>query len=656
MPNIARKLLPVALLLVMLFQSYPGFCEEPATAQPQTEAAQPNQQEAPASQSRRDYPPYLAGPEADRALYDALAKAKDAVNLKDYETARARLKDLVGICSDQGITSYEGLSAALINEGRRLADANDATGALLYYDFAITLSPNYPPAYFARGWALLKQNKLRLLVASDSFIEGISRSTKDFWWSYNYLGNKATSLLFALAALFTLFGLFVAVRYIPLMAHDVSEKLSKPGLEKILRYVVIPVFYILVLLFFGYWWAVTIALIGLWFYLNKGEKTLAVLFFLLLVFMPDIMGKYASFVQGSGNKTLWVMDKVNKGRMDEGTEAYLNGILEGEPENRLAMMSLAQTYEKERAFDRSIALYEKLVSLDPESPIYRNNLGNALFLTGDIDRAVREYKAAIEYGPERVLPHFNLSQAYGELLMFTERAEQDRSASRIDPDLVATFRAREGDTPLRMVYDEKLPINRFWGIAFNATSESKVLASSLWSTTIKVMPLDGASYAGIGFIVLVFALNMLKRNRYFAHFCEKCGKVSCKKCQKPIYSKDLCPQCHQIFVRLEGVEAKDRLKKTLEIREKEAREGMLYRISSLFLPGSGHYLMGRPVRGFIFSGVFIFLVKDIFFGHFLEVPYSYAINVIGPDTVLQVFLMVVFYLVTQIDIYRITKR
>jgi tetratricopeptide (TPR) repeat protein len=657
MKKLARKtLFAVLLMFAMLFQSSLGLCDEPATTQPNTVDILQKQEDLAPPPSKRNYPPYLSVPETDKTLYGILEKAKEAVNLKDYETARSRLKDLVGVCSDQGITSYEALSSALITEGRRLADEDDVAGALLFYDYAITISPNYPPAYFARGWALLNQNKLKLLVASDSFIEGISRSTRDFWWSYNYLGNKATSVLFALAALFTLFGLFVAIRYTPLIAHDISEKLGKLELEAMLKYAAIPAFFVVVLLLLGYWWAVTIVLLGLWFYLNRREKTLAVLFFLLLVFMPNIMERYASFVQGGGNKTLWVMDKVNKGRMEVGTEAYLNAVLEKDPENKLAMMSLAQTYEKKHVFDSSIDLYEKLVSADPQSAIYRNNLGNAYFLTGDMDKAVKEYKAAIEYSPNSVLPHFNLSQAYGELLMFTERADEDREASRLDPDLVATFRAREGDTPLRMVYDEKIPIGKFWDIAFKTTSESKMLASSLWSTTIKVMPLDGATYAGIGFIVLVIALNMFKRNRYFAHFCEKCGKVSCKKCQKPVFSKDLCSQCHQIFVKLEGVEAKDRLKKTLEIREKETRDGMLYRISSLFLPGSGHYLMGRPMRGFIFSGIFILLIKDVFFGRFLEVPYAYSLNVIGPDTVLQVFLLAVFYFLTQIDIYRITRK
>ncbi len=609
-----------------------------------------------AAARRQPYPPYLQGTAADEELYTAFMSVKEALKAKDVELARSRLKDLVGKCSDQGITSYEALSAALIREGRVLAGENDLAGATLLFDYAIIISPNYPPAYFSKGWTLLTNNRLKFLVAFDSFIEGISRSSGDFWWSYIYLGNKSTSLLFSLAALFTLFGLFIAVRYTPLLAHDLSEKLGKPEAEMVVRYVVLPLLFLGVLFVLDYWWAVTVVLVSLWLYFNKREKTVAVLFFLLLIFMPMIMTHYASFVQGSGNRLLWVLSEVNKGDIEPGSEVFLKEVLDKDPDNQTAMMSLAQLYSKQRDYGRAIETYEKLASANPDNPIYRNNLGNVYFLSGDIDKAMQEYNAAIKYGPNLALPHFNLSQVYGELLMFTERSEEDRKASGLNPDLVAMLRAKEGATPLRMVFDERLPIKELWKIAVKTTPDSRSLAASLWSTTVKVMPLESATYAGIGFIVLVMALNALRRNKAFAHFCVKCGKVSCKKCQKPVYSKELCSQCHQIFIKMDGVEAKDRLKKTLEIREKETSEGLLYRISSLVLPGSGHYLAGRPIRGFIFSGIFIFLVKDIFFGRFLDTPYSFSLNIIGPDTVVMAALLLAFYIITQFDIRGITKK
>ncbi len=89
----------------------------------------------------------------------------------------------------------------------------------------------------------------------------------------------------------------------------------------------------------------------------------------------------------------------------------------------------------------------------PENTVYRNNLGNVYFLAGRNSDAVREYQAAIRYGPKRPLPYFNLSQVYGENLMFPEREKADLEARELDPALISALRERAGTEPVRMVFD-----------------------------------------------------------------------------------------------------------------------------------------------------------------------------------------------------------
>lgn len=628
--------------------------------QPDTAGQQPepavtlNEQAYPAiSNEQIDY---VSGNEADARLYEVLSEAQASIKDKDYDAAKKKLASLYGICRDLGITSYEALSANLVKEGRNVADSGDFTGAMLLFDSAIKISPNYPLSYYAKGWEYLSQNKLKVLIAADTMIEGFGKSLDDFWWSLNYTANMVTSLLFTMAALFSLFGLFIAIRYTPLIAHDIAEKFDRPESEPLLKYVVIPVVYLAILVTLGYWWAVTIVLLTLWVYFNRREKSLAILFFVLLVFMPDVMGRYAKFIQASGNELLWVYDDVNKGHVAPSTEAYLKKNIEQDPSNKPAMFALARLYKEEHRYAESVELYNALIEAEPEVANYRVNLGNLYFILNNYDKAIEEYQVAITYDAENTLAHFNLSQVYGENLMFSERDEQDRTATGLDPQLVAEMKSRQGETPLRLVFDARIPKDYMWNLAFYDSPGTHGLESSMWSTTVKILPLSGAMFAGIGFIVLVIAINALGRKSNFAHFCEKCGKVSCVQCQRPHYNKDLCPQCHQIFVKLDGVEARDRLKKTLEIRVNQSREGMIYRISSLLLPGSGHYLFGRPLRGFILSGLFIFLVKDIFFGSFFVNHYSYALSIISPDKVLMGLVMLAVYSFTQLDIYRLTKK
>jgi len=591
----------------------------------------------------------------EKDILERWNRIKDAIKKKDYEAVRTGLDDIRGRCVDFGITSYEELSASMIKEGGKLLDTREVNAAMLLIDTAANISPNYPPAYFARGWAYFAQNKFKVLMTFDSFLEGFARSDDDFWWSFFYIGNKLTSLLFTFALLFSLFGLFMALRYIPLLAHDIAEMLSRIDAEDFIKYVALPGFFVLVLAALGYWWAATVVFIALWVYFNKWEKALAITFFVLLIFMPEVMTNLSNYVQAGGNRMLWIMDDTNKGRAPEGTEEYLKKLLKDTPDDETALVSLAQLLKKEGRYDESTALYERLAVLSPTSAIYRNNLGNIYFIKKDLDKAVKEYEAAVQYAPNMALPHFNLSQAYGEKLMFTERDQEDHKARDLDPNLVSDLREVTGNTPLRMVFDEQIPVSTFRQIAYAGRKNNTELADTLWSTSVKVMPLEGTRIAGIGFIILAFAVNALRKKGSCSHFCQKCGKVSCRGCQRPHYSKDLCAQCHQIFVRLEGVEAKDRLKKTIEVREIERRDGILYRVISLAIPGSGHFMKGRPMKGFVYAGAFVFFIKDIFFGQFYKVPYDFDIPFIAPDRIVMVVLLVVFYLIAQLDIHRITR-
>jgi hypothetical protein len=105
-------------------------------------------------------------------IYPKWAAVKKDIDVRDFERAKTGLKEIEGMCLDRGITSFEELSASMVKQGKDLLQAKEIKGALLLFDSAIQISPNYPPPYYARGWAYLSQDKLTALVFVDSFIDG----------------------------------------------------------------------------------------------------------------------------------------------------------------------------------------------------------------------------------------------------------------------------------------------------------------------------------------------------------------------------------------------------------------------------------------------------------------------------------------------------
>jgi|GEM_PF-6203690 len=621
----------------------PARPEEPKSA-PAAPQQQPQPQPAPVSE------PF------DQLMYSKIVGVVKDLKEKDFSAAKAGLKEMEDGCMDAGVTSCEPLSAAMIKQGKALLDAKEVGGAKLLFNSAARISPNYPPSYFAKGWAVLAEDKLKALTALDYFIEGFRMSIGDFWWTFFYAGNKATSILFTIAALFSLYGLFMALRYAPLLAHDLAETIKRPKAEDRLKYIALPLILLGILVFLGYWWAVSIAMLSLWVYFNKRERAAAISFFVLLIFMPEIMSNYSTFTQAGGDRLLWVMDEVNKGEVRGGSEGYLREYIKANPKDEQAMTALAQLYKKRGDYPQSAEVYEALERINPSEELYRNNLGNVYFLMGRPEDAVKEYKAAAASDPKKALPFFNMSQVYGESLMFTERERADTTARELDPGVVAQLRDRAGQTPIRMVFDEAVPVNTFWRLAFGEKSRDGMLADSFWNTSMRLLPLDGTRLAGICFIVLAFAVSAMRKKGVFSHYCRKCGRVSCRKCQKPFYNKELCPECHQIFVKLDGVEARDRVKKMLEVRETQRVNSLMCRVYSLILPGSGHFLAGHPIRGFLYMGLFIFFLKDIFFGNFFGIPYNFKLPIIQPDVLLMSLALVLVYVVAQLDSNRITIR
>src|SRR5215471_17230066 len=74
-------------------------------------------------------------------------------------------------------------------------------------------------------------------------------------------------------------------------------------------------------------------------------------------------------------------------------------------------------------FDRAIALYQKLVELQPQSVESRTNFGVALAHVGRYDDAIRQYQAALKYDSKNPVVWLNLALARYKQADFAKAAD-----------------------------------------------------------------------------------------------------------------------------------------------------------------------------------------------------------------------------------------
>ncbi len=79
-------------------------------------------------------------------------------------------------------------------------------------------------------------------------------------------------------------------------------------------------------------------------------------------------------------------------------------------------------------------LWAHTLSIDPESSIAHNNLGNALENQGKLAEAGQHYRQALHYKPDYVLAHYNLGNMLARQGKLAEASERYRQALHFKPD------------------------------------------------------------------------------------------------------------------------------------------------------------------------------------------------------------------------------
>lgn len=477
---------------------------------------------------------------------------------------------------NRGIRNSEPYSYLLIKQSK--AD-NAKTKTILKE--ALRYSPDLPAVYFELSKDSFSLRPERLFESVDYMLLGIEAYKRNFWWLFMMTSSLLTSVILSFIISMLILIIIRLPKDIPLLSHDIKEVRTKVLLLLVLVFTVFGPLYLLGGL-----------LIIISFYLKKWDRIVVYLYLLFLLVSPWVFNAVSMSFSTPVSGELRAVVQVNESKGN----TYALSLLKGK-DNPVELFSYALALKREGRYYEAIDLYKKLIAVKPDPRTY-NNLANCYVAMNDLEQAKEFYKKSIELKP---LPSalYNLSQAYRETLDFDKGEEYFIAAQSLDQNAVSRFWAIFSRNPNRLVIDESLPISTLWEYSKGKTIHTSQMGLSTVPPII--MPIIALLMAA-----LYYVLDNRFKNR--AYRCKRCGKILCNQCEKHILWGHMCLQCYRSLVKLDELDAKERIARILIVYEYRKKRRDIIKIMSAIVPGSGQIYAGSVLYGFLILWPFLFFL------------------------------------------------
>ena len=526
------------------------------------------------------------------------------INRGDAQGAQAYLIVLQNIKKQQGIENLRFLSQLLLWEAKEALDQGDLSKAGALIDSAIEISPDYPPPYSVLSRKNWSEEPWKIFRNLGNSLTSLAVHIADFRYSLNSLRAILFSFFFSLLIFLFVLAFILLLRSLPKIAHTFWElsgrsisSFNQWGLTGLLS--LLPIFFGFPLLLVLLIW------VGMaWIFLRKHEK-LIMGFLLVFVFTVFYSGNYWEFLYSAEeDEQLQIMadtlngEWISKQRINEEE-------IESLPWQTL--FSLASIKKREGYCKEAIPIYLKiLINLKKsDKAMVLNNLGNCYFYTQQYPKAILTYERSIQEFPSFVTPYYNISQTYREDLQFKKGKVFFQKAREEDEKKVSYFSYLSTLGDQYRVIDETFGRGKIWKQALlpkEGEASTRVWGYFLGALTKQQLFLLLVFWAGVIVIVSVKGRNMRSTGK-----CHLCLKTICNKCLFHLVDKKTCRECWS--------KHKNKHVKSLIGLKKKIFKGyqkVFLFLSGVFIPGSAHIYIGKPIKGMIWMVLFGFLILELY--------------------------------------------
>ena len=113
---------------------------------------------------------------------------------------------------------------------------------------------------------------------------------------------------------------------------------------------------------------------------------------------------------------------------------FLEQVSERPGPSAITYARIASMYERRGLYDRALSEYRKALEIEPDNVKILSNLGNLYHRTGRTEEAIAALKSAVERDPNFFGGHFNLANLYHKEKRYQEAKSEYRKALKIKPD------------------------------------------------------------------------------------------------------------------------------------------------------------------------------------------------------------------------------
>jgi tetratricopeptide (TPR) repeat protein len=547
-----------------------------------------------------------SAPAVGRGDFESIWFAREKyLQIGEAEKAQQQLQLLWEQALLRGVRNLPEYGAVLVREAERRMKTGDYDQAAKALVWARRLAPDELPVYVTSALLAFRRSPFNPVPVWEEIASGMHAIERSFrlqvWLRANLLGTLVSGLSFFFSAAIVISSIVAA----PRLAHDIRETLrfGSPRLRLVLSWGALAVPGLVGL---SPWWWVIVAGLLLWPYFETRTRILAAAGAVFLLALPFAMRERAALLTISERPLLAAVVQVREGNWTAADYDLLKAEADRGTAGVPGVNALGLAARRLGRLDEAEAAIRAGLQAAPGNAVLWLNLGNIAFARKDAAGAIADYTKAAELAPRLFAAHYNLGVAYRDAFKFAESESETSRAGELDPDSAAFYAGLDTTRLKGYTVDGLIRTQELWAMAGAGDAEQAAATDHLWEALMLGASIGAWPFVAGALLLLGGALGGWRLKRGVAAACTRCGRVFCPRCQ-PGRRGVLCLQCHHIFVKKEGVDARVRVQKMGDIKSWTRRLRLRHIACAVVAPGGGHLSSGR-----FWPGVLMLLPASFF--------------------------------------------